>query len=190
MFLLTLLKGEFMFYIWMICLCLMATSGFAETIGPVEYRIPENWKIAKQLQSDKKVKSNTAIYVPTYAIWPNTKEIFTAHVNDLSSVLNEDTAKKAMEKGVNAQIDFHMIDARPDSILFEWSPTSPLKDSDDHKKQISKQVIESQAHFLTRVFSYPGGTVMLTYESDDPKEFEKARPLWIKTLNQASMKKN
>lgn len=165
-------------HILMLFTCLVAGPLAAETIGNVEYHLPkqgQGWRIANELQG-RQDKSTTIIYIPENRSLEDAKESFGVHVNDFSTDLTDkDSLQRGIEKGMqlkfaNPKATITLIDATPQSILYEWS----VSDSGQEK-----------VHGWTRVFSAPHETVMLTYQTEQLNNINDKQLIWIEALEDA-----
>lgn len=158
------------------CLTLGALS--AETIGKVQYELPnqgKGWKKANELKGDGKIKSFTIIYIPENEDLSNAHESFGAHVDSISSTPPD---KKTIEKTIkkqfpNQQVKVNILESAPQSVLYE----SIL--SEEGKERI---------HGWTRLFSNSEGTILLIYQTDQIDQVNNLRPIWVKTLMNAKFK--
>ena len=165
----------------MLMTCLFASPLVAETIGNVEYQLPEGWKIANEINTEKN-KSKTIIYVPenstkenaiiSYVPGNSTKEkavdTFGAHVNNLPNEgLDQDALAKILFPG--KQVTMNVLEKDSQSILFEWSVGEGDK----------------ALHGLIRGFSNEQGTVMLFYQNEQADHFATNRDIWLKALKEA-----
>jgi len=144
-------------------LIFLVTHLKAEMIGKVEYHLPKeasDWQMIGKVETDKKVKSTTITYAPLGL----DIERFTAHVNNLPTVVEKGTLEKiikTMFPGDNVSIT--VIKDKPQSILFEWSA--------DH------------TYGLTKVIYPSDSTTMFIYMTQEKARFDKVRSSWIQMLH-------
>lgn len=159
--------------------CLLLSPLAAEVIGNVEYRLPnqgKGWKVATQVEGNKKIKSTTIVYIPEYAEKETAREFFGAHVNDLATMPND---QASLESGIakqfpNSQVKVTILDQNEANLLYEWN----VSDNGQNK-----------VHGWTRIFYSPQGNVMLAYQTDQMENVSANRSLWIQILKNAKVVK-
>lgn len=155
---------------------LLASPLIGETIGNVDYKIPESakaWKVANEMTNPK---SSTVIYIPHEGAKNDQQQTFTVHSNTLPSDITDDKTivdglLKTLEiyypsKKVQGQI----VEKDKDSILFEWSV-------EDQGKEV--------LHGWYRMFGSAEGTVLLGYQTGDISGIEAERAIWVPALKAA-----
>ncbi len=167
--------------ICLLLICFFAVNTLtAEMIGPVEYHLPnqgQGWKVGNELQTDRKTKSTTIIYVPEGTISnQDVKESFAAYVNNLKSDIDD---QASLEKSIQVnfpeqKVSLNILEKTPQSILYEWN----VSDS-GHEK----------VHGWSRGFSIPEGTVVLMYQTQDIDKVNEVGPSWIQALKEARLVK-
>lgn len=165
----------------MTMVCLFAGQLAAETLGNVEYHLPKQgmaWKQLKELQGSKTVSSSTVIYVPENSSSSTADESFAVHVNKIpTDATDKEALKTGIEKGMSLTLDnpkatVNQLERSARSALYEWS--------------VSVGGIE-KVHGWTRAISTPNETIMLTYQTEQLKKLDIARPVWIQVLKDAKL---
>lgn len=151
------------------------TSAFADTIGNVEFHLPESphgWEIGNKLENEK---GTTLIYIPNDSSFKNSKEFFGVNANILSTNINDVSylEKSLSQMFPNMLIDLWVLEINHNSILYEWA-------AKDHGQE--------KIHGLGRAFSTKEGTVGLAYHSENMQEIGKARAIWLPILKEAKIK--
>jgi hypothetical protein len=157
-------------------LCILSIISFplaAETIGNVEYNIPKdaNWEIGNKIENDKGV---TIIYLPKGVPQQATQEFFGVNLNSTpSDVQDIGSLEAALKKQYpTAETEFKILDHNPQSAMYEWS--------------VKQNGVEG-IHGWARAFSSPSGTVILSYQTRNPQDVERARQLWLPVLKNAKI---
>lgn len=161
-----------MLYIFTIFSCLVLTPIFGESIGNVEYHLPQaasDWEIGAKMDNEV---GSTTIYIPKDTVKGSPTEFFgvgfskqTFDPNDPSSI--EEGFKKQFKE---MQVDFKVLDKDANSVTFEWS----VKDK-------GKEMI----HAWTRAFAQKNGTVILEYVAEKVDDMSKAKNTWLPVLKEA-----
>ena len=162
-------------YILTLLSFLLLAPVFSETIGTVEYHLPQvaqEWEIGNVLQSKRGL---TLIYIPKDTQRQNAKEFFGVHENNFTSNIDDLASLKAgLTKGYpKMKIDLWILENANNSILYEWA------------------MIENETekfHGLGRIFSTQDGTVLLLYQTENISDVAKARSVWLPILKDAKSK--
>lgn len=160
--------------------CLINFSLAAETIGNVEFFLPDqSWKIVNETKTDTTVESVTRVYAPTDL---EDRAVFIAHINNLPITFGDQKAlTDELELGyktgarlrfTDPQIKFNVIDLSAESAFFEYTV------SDDGQEK---------AHGWMRIFSIPKEGTVLTYETKQIDKVDQIRPIWVKVLQEAKV---
>lgn len=179
----------------LMCLfCLISFSLTAETIGNVEFFLPDqDWEIFSGLKTDN---GKVEFFLPEQG-WKITNEFdipengitllygrkgskgalfTTAYINvswDCSSekAITDSFQEQSKKKlGEDAQIKCNVIDISPQSTLFEVMVSLNCK---------------KLFHGWVRVFSHQKGTTILSYQTDQFDDVDQIRPIWMKVLQEA-----
>jgi hypothetical protein len=159
-------------------LCFLAIAPLsAENIGGVDYRLPKQgkgWKMVGGLEGGN--ESKTILYVPSNASRDTAREIFGVSSNNLPI---GPTEQEDLEQTIKLQyptqtICINILDRNAQSVMFEWS----VIDGSQEK-----------VHGWTRTFSTLQGTVVLLYQTNDIRNVNQARPIWVKVLSEAKLSK-
>ena len=161
----------------MICLSALATNALmGETIGNVDYKIPDSakeWKVANEMSNPK---SSTVVYIPIESVTNGQQQIFTVHSNTLPSNISDD---KIIVDGLlktleiyypSMKVDGHIVEKDKDSLLFEWSVADQGKET---------------LHGWYRMFGSNDGTVLLGYQTGNINGLEAERAIWVPALKEA-----
>lgn len=154
--------------------CLAVFSLFADTIGGVDYTLPnatQYWQLKNQTEDGKSV---TFLYVPKGVMNPT--EFFAASstpqiidVADLASIQN--SLKKLYP---NMTVEVKTLETKEGDHLYEWS---------------GKLQNEEKMHGWGRAFNTEDGTVLFTYQSQDVSNINALRDKWLPVLKNAQFKK-
>lgn len=150
-------------YIFILLCALMMTSVFAETIGEVEYHLPEsaqNWEIDNKIENDK---GTTLIYIPQGTTREDAQEFFGVNSNTYSISL-EDVEAYLPKLGKNIKV----LEKNETSLLLEWS--------EENGEEI---------YCLSRFFSTKEGSVGLMYQTKNLTHLETTRSIWLPALKAA-----
>ncbi len=155
-------------------LCMVA-SLTAETIGNVEYQLPEEgqkWKTEKTGPSEG-IPGKTILYQPENQS-PFGIEFFGAYIKKSPiNIKNSESLKQEIERTYPGQkVLFQVLSADAQSELVEWAVSK-----DNHEK----------LHGWARIFSTPDNTVMLFYQTEKVTDVDKVRETWLKTLKEAKV---
>lgn len=155
--------------------CLSVLSLFADTIGGVDYTLPnatQYWQLKNQTEGGSSV---TFLYVPKGVMNPT--EFFAASstpqildVSDLSSIQN--SFKKLYP---NMTVEVKSIESKDGDNLYEWS---------------GKLQGEEKMHGWGRAINTEDGTVLFTYQTQDVSNVNALRDKWLPVLKNASWKLN
>jgi len=164
-------------HFFMLFACLAWGALNAETIGNVEYHLPnqgKGWKIVNELKTTKNRISTTIIYVPEKTSKKNS-EFFGVHQNtwfvDLNAAALENSIKAQYP---NQEINFLILEETPQSVLYEWSVRE-------------EEEAEEGMHGWTRIFSFTDETIILSYQTKQILSVDKVGPLWVKILKNAKV---
>lgn len=162
-------------YILTLLCCLLMAPVFAETVGNVEYHLPQvaqEWEIGNKLQSEK---GTTLIYIPKSTQRQNAKEFFGVNENNLTSNINDPALLKAglIKTHPKMKIDLWVLENANDGILYEWS---------------AKENGEEKVRGLGRAFSTKDGTVVLGYQTENISDVANVRSVWLPVLKDAKSK--
>jgi hypothetical protein len=155
-------------------LCLFSTwTVYGETIGDVEYQLPEQisqeWAISKKIESKR---GTTIVWCPKSA---EVKEFFGVHANQLATHLDTASFKEMFSKMLpSAHVDVQILEKTDSSVLFEWTAT-------ENEQQM--------VYGLHRAFATAEGTVVLGYQIEDKIDVAKAKDLWLPVLKDAHLVK-
>lgn len=160
-----------------VLICLLSFSSIhAEMIGHVEFYLPKeaiNWKVIKEMKTNKKVISTTLIYAPNGDSEPTSQEFFSAHVNDSPSNLTPAAIENSLKANYpNNVVKINIIRQEPQSVIFEWSVSEGPREI---------------FHGWTRIFSTKNETTLLTYQTDRISTVNDVRPIWIDALEEAKL---
>lgn len=120
----------------------------AEQIGNIQYRLPsKNWEVYNELNSER---GKAIIYTPKFSQNEN-QEFFSAHTSSRPAPTNVDEA--AIQKSLQPMfpgedIKVQIFGKDENSLLYRWDT--------------------SKIHGLTRVFSGPNGTTLISYHTENP----------------------
>lgn len=162
-------------YLLMALCCLATTFLSAETIGFVEYQLPESgWKVFNKIENDQ---GTTIVYEENNSSSEMPKATFAVNYNKRPTSSKDFAAVEAsMRKQFpNNQLDFQVLEQNEHSFLYEWS----LKD----------QATEL-AHGWGRGISTDKGTVVLGYQLIDTTDVAKARETWLPIIKNAKIINN
>ena len=150
--------------------CLGVITLFADTIGGVDYTLPnatQYWQLKNQTEDGNSV---TFLYVPKGIINPT--EFFAASstpqildVSDLSSIQN--SLKKLYP---NITVDVKSLESKKGDHLYEWS---------------GKMQGAETMHGWGRAINTEDGTVLFTYQSQDVSNVNALRDKWLPVLKNA-----
>jgi len=150
--------------------CLIAASLIADTIGGVDYTLPnatQYWQLKNQ---SEEASSVTFLYVPKGVVNPT--EFFAASstpqlidVADLSSLQN--SFKKLYP---NMTFDIKILESNKGDVLYEWT---------------GKQQNVEKMHGWGRAMNTEDGTVLFTYQSQDVSNINALRDKWLPVLKNA-----
>ena len=160
-------------YILTFICCLMMSTAFAETIGNVEYQLPQiakDWNISNKLEFN----GTTIIYTPKISEGQNTREFFGVNSNKLSSNFSDINTVKAFLTKFLPAMDIHVteLEKNDNGILYEWFAND---------KGLEK------VHGWGRILSSNEGTVILTYQTENISDLAKARAIWLPVLKGAHL---
>ncbi len=156
---------------------LFVTPLIGETIGTVNYTIPESakeWKVANEM---KNPESTTIVYLPSDNSQNEKKQVFTVHSNTFAS---DTTDNKAIAEGLIKTLELYypgkkvqgtIVEKEANSILFEWAV-----------EEEGKEIL----HGWYRMFGSNNGTVLLGYQTGDIPGLEKERANWLPALKGAT----
>lgn len=167
--------GGCMKYLFTCLTCLICGMGFAETIQDIDYHLPENaknWVVGNRLENEKSV---TIIYIPGGIDRQEVEEFFGVSANHLVSNLNdvEPIKTSLVQMFPTMSIDFRILEKDAGSVLYEWS---------------GKEGGVEKIHGLGRGFSSKEGTVILSYQTDNPSKINETRSTWLASLKEAKKK--
>lgn len=156
-------------------LCFVSTLA-AETIGNVEYKLPEEgsgWKVEK-MGPKEGIPGTTILYQPENQS-PLGIEFFGAYIkNSPTDLKSSETLKEEIKTAYpDHQVTFNVLSSDPESELVEWKV---VKDN--------VQLL----HGWARIFSGGKTTTMLFYQNEKGAAFENLDNIektWIKTLKDA-----
>ncbi len=152
---------------------LMAALTFAEAVRHVEFQLPsiaKNWEIGNQFQNEEE---SAVIYIPKgIKKEDGADEFFAVNSTNAPSDVNDIESIKAgfAKMYPNLNIDFKVIERTPEGVIYEWS----VKENGQEK-----------VHGWARAFSGTKGTVLLTYQTVNMTDVEKARTHWLPVLKEA-----
>ncbi len=164
--------------------CCAMSSLTAETLGNIEYQLPQQgagWKILPpppNLKTDQPQLNFISIWVPENSLPKETKEAFVAHKMSASTNLKDQASlKDGIERGMRLKFPdpkatVTVLEETPDSVLYEFSVTSGG---------------EEKEHGWIRIFSTPESTTMLTYQTELVDQISEKRDLWLPTLKDAKV---
>jgi|GEM_PF-1812504 len=165
-----------MFISFFLTTSLLATSLLADTIGNVEYILPDSkkhWKLAAEKKSDKTVVSTTRYYVPeNRSSVALAEEGFSANLNNIPGEPKEDeNAVKARIQKMFPQTDIevHVITKEPDAILYTWAVPSTTK----------------PIWGVSKHFHIENGSINLMYRTTNQDIFNADKNDWIEALKAA-----
>lgn len=158
-------------------LCFVSTL-VAQTIGNVEYQLPEetkNWKIEKSGPSEG-IPGQTILYQPEKQS-PLGIEFFGAYIkNSPTNIKNSEALKNEIAKAYpDHQVSFKVLSEDPQSEFVEWV--------------VSKDNLQ-KFHGWARIFSTPEATTMLFYQNEKSPGLENLEAIqntWLKTLKEAKI---
>jgi hypothetical protein len=156
-------------YILALCTFLFVGSLAAETIGNVEFQLPDQ---------DWKVKHTLVTYAPENTSEDTAKSFFSASLNTLSSDLSDfDSLKEGLEMGAkyrfeNSAVEVNILQKTSQSALYEWF----ISDSGQDK-----------IFGLSRAILTPEGKVAFYYTTEDLSDIDNVRSQWIQTLENAKI---
>lgn len=158
-------------------LCFVSTLA-AETIGNVEYQLPEegkNWKI-EQTGPKEGIPGQTILYQPENQSILGI-EFFGAYIKKGSTdIKNSEVLKKEIESAFpDQQVTFKVLSTDSQSELVEW-----IVGKDNLQK----------LHGWARIFSTPETTIMLFYQNEKSAGLENLETInktWLKTLKEAKL---
>ncbi len=157
-------------------------SSFGETIGNVEYHLPQvaqDWEMGNILQGKR---SLTLIYIPKDTERLNAKESFGVVevvednlTSNLTSNIDDSASLKAgiAKMFPKMKIDLWVLENASDGILYEWS---------------AKKNGEEKIHAWNRIISTKNGTVTLGYLTKNISDVANARSVWLPVLKDAKSK--
>ena len=152
--------------------CLMFVAGFAETIGNLEYQLPEgakDWEMANKLHNEK---GTTLIYIPKGASRETSKESFGINTNYFSSNLDDGSEIKMALKAIYPEmnIELQILEKGDNGLVYEWA---------------AKESGQEKVHGWGRVFSTQDGSTVLSYQTENIPDLNKARNIWLPALKKA-----
>ncbi|MFN4174531.1 MAG: hypothetical protein ACK4HV_05455 [Parachlamydiaceae bacterium] len=159
----------------LLILCLSVFSLFADSIGGVDYTLPNSsqyWQLKNQTEGGSFV---TFMYVEKGVVNPT--EFFAAtatpkilDVTDLASI--QKSFKKLYP---NMVVEVKSLESKEGDNLYEWSGTLEG---------------EEKLHGFGRAIITEDGTVLLTYQTQDIANLKAHKEKWLPVLKNASWKKN
>lgn len=159
-------------YLLVLITFLMTPMISAESIGNVEYTLPQGWKKVNELNSCKTTQSRTLIYVPEKYTREDSLEFFSVHSNDLPSLaLNQSSIEKMLQiQFPNKQVYAKILENSPDSLVYEWA----VKDGNHESLK-----------GLTRIFTPHEGVRILSYQTEQASQFDTMNDTWMPILKGA-----
>lgn len=181
-------KGEKMHTFTKILTCLITSccalsSLSAETLGNVEYQIPQGagWKLRTLSPELNPIRSP----IDFVQIWDpegkSPKEVdevfFVQKVPGAKQIKDQADLKDGIERGMrrkfeNPVVNVTVVDTNPDSALYEFSVSSGG---------------EEKEHGWVRLFTAPEGTTMLTYQTELVDQINDKRAFWLPILKEAKI---
>lgn len=154
--------------------CLAISPLLAETIGYVEYQLPQatqEWEVGNKTTDQN---GTTIVYIPKGASKEDLTEFFAVNANEYPTDLNDMESFNAVFKDEypNMQVDVKVLEKGKDDILYEWT---------------AKDKGQKSIYGLGRVFSSKEGTVLLEYENENPSSTEKGHNIWMPVLKQVKV---
>lgn len=157
--------------------CFVSTLA-AQTIGNVEYQLPEegkNWAIEHSGPKEG-IPGQTILYQPENQS-PLGIEFFGAYIKKRpTDIKNSEAFKNEIEKQYpEHKITFNVLSTDAHSELVEWV--------------VSKDNLQ-KLHGWARIFSTPENTIMLFYQNEKGAGLENAERIqnsWVKTLQDAKI---
>lgn len=155
-------------------LLISASSAHAETIGGVDYQIPNPGTPWQQESTEKKDHYETAVYIPAGTTRAETKEFFGAIAADRQggSMEQKDIEADLLKNFPEHAITVKILEKNPKDVIYEWN----VKRDD------------SELSGITKGFNTDKGIVVLSYQVFGPLK-EDARTLFVPLLKAASLQK-
>lgn len=155
-------------------LLVTASTAHAETIGEVEYQVPNPGAPWTQESHDKKEKFETVVYIPAGTTKAETKEFFGAIAADRQggSMEQKDIEADLLKNFPDHDITVKLIEKNPKDVTYEWN--------------VKKDDFELSG--LTKGFNTDKGIVVLSYQIFGPMK-EESRTLFVPLLKSANIKK-
>lgn len=155
-------------------LLISASTAHAETIGEVEFQVPNAGKPWTQESHDKKEQFETVVYIPAGTTKAETKEFFGAIAADRpgGSMEQKDIEADLLKNFPDHDITVKVLEKNPKDVTYEWN--------------VKKDDFELSG--LTKGFNTDKGIVVLSYQIFGPMKDE-SRTLFVPLLKAASLKK-
>lgn len=152
---------------------LLFTSLLADTIGGVDYTLPnatQYWQLKNQSEEGRSV---TFLYVPKGIVNPT--EFFAASSTpQLIDVADLSSLKNSFQKLYpNMTIDIQVLESKKGDVLYEWSGKLQGKET---------------MHGWGRAFHTEDGTVLFTFQSQDVSNVNALRDKWLPVFKGAKAK--
>ncbi len=157
-------------------LCCFATFSLAaETIGNIEYHLPDpqKWKLVPTAAA-KGSEGMNLVYIPADSTKEKATEFFGIYMDDQASGPLE---QSALEQIIKTQfpkkdVKVSLLERTANSTLYEWSVSEGGQE---------------KTHGWTRAFSGPDETAIIMFQTEQIKNIDTLRPIWVKALKDAKV---
>jgi hypothetical protein len=155
-------------------LLISASTAHAETIGDVEYQIPNPGTPWTQESRDKKEQYETVVYIPAGTTKAETKEFFGAIAADRQggSMEQKDIEADLLKNFPDHNITVKVLEKNAKDVTYEWN--------------VKKDDFELSG--ITKGFNTGKGIVVLSYQVFGPLK-DDSRTLFVPLLKSATLKK-
>lgn len=166
-----------MFRTWVLSLAFLCSAPlFAETIGPVEFQLPQTdhgWKLDR---TQKEHQITVMLYIPDNVTNGHPSEYFAATFTpQLGGVMGLESLTDMLKQQFQGQeVHVEIVEQIDDSIIFEWSAV--------------KDPGQPGIYGWTRIMTTPHGTVSLGYVTHilNP-DVAALRSTWVAVLKSATV---
>lgn len=164
-----------MIYIFTIICSLFLASSFAETIGKVEYKLPqiaENWEIGTKFTTEN---GNTIVYIPKGGQTETSRQFFAVNNNFFPINLDNIQVVKTLISNFfpNMQLEVKELAKSKEGATYEWT--------------VSRENVET-IHGWGRVFlGEKNEVVVLIYQTRDIADLENSKAIWLPVIQDAKV---